>query len=190
MALGVQPLVNLVQYHNYWIDDGSGGRKQNPAFDANCRMLLDLKNETERNHARAVAHYCPQVEQFLRARGVPPTGLQVYIVVVPSSKAGQWGAGLEKIAGYLVRRNANFVSATRALERHTTIQKLARGGNRNPLVHLESIGLGKGSQGLPRKTVLLLDDIATTGNSLTACGQILSQIGVENVIPLAIGRTV
>jgi predicted amidophosphoribosyltransferase len=187
---GIQPLASLVEYHNYWIDDGQGGRTQNPAFDGNCRMLLDLKSETDRNHARAVAHFSQEVATFLRKCGLPPSDRNVYIVIVPSSKQGQWGAGLERIATNLVRRNANFVAATRALERHTTIQKLARGGNRNPAVHTRSIQLGKNWRTLARKTVLLLDDITTTGNSLNACAQLLTQIDVELVFTLAIGRTV
>ncbi|WP_227746359.1 ComF family protein [Burkholderia cenocepacia] len=185
----VQQIANLVEYHNYWIDDGQGNRVVNPAFDGNCRMLLDLKRDTERGHNAAVTYFSREVEAFLAAHGVPPPNLQVLIAIVPSSKQGTWGAGLEKIASNLIRRNANFVDATRVLERATTIQKLAAGGNRNQAVHQASIRIGNGGSKIAQKTILLLDDITTTGNSLIACADLLCRAGAATVMPLALGRT-
>ncbi|WP_186060977.1 hypothetical protein [Burkholderia gladioli] len=182
-------IAHLVEYHSYWLYDEDGDRYKNPAFDINCRRLLDLKHATERGHGAAVAHFSKSVETFLAAQGIPPPDLQVYLAVVPSSKKGEWGPGLDQICANLIRKNSNFVDSRRVLERVNTIQKLASGGNRNFSVHEESIRIGNGGNKVVKKTILLLDDIATTGNSLRACAAKLYEAGAAKVLPLALGQT-
>ncbi len=185
----IQPIAHLIDYHSYRIQDAHGNRIINPNFTRECGQILDLKKETERGHAQAVATFSQRVEAMLKAHNVPPANLLVHIVLVPSSTKGAWSPGLLKVGEYLCRRNKNFVDSLKTLERTTAIQKLANGGARNLDVHFNSITVRQPSR-IAHKTVLLLDDVATTGNSLNACSQILNMNGTLLVMPLAIGRTV
>jgi predicted amidophosphoribosyltransferase len=78
--------------------------------------------------------------------------------------------------------------ASGCLVRIKKIAKLAHGGDRSKNVHLESIevrnpGLIKG------RDVLLLDDVAKTGNSLEACAELLIKAGARSVECATIGKT-
>ncbi|MDR6383987.1 hypothetical protein [Paraburkholderia caribensis] len=181
-----------MDYHAYRIDADDGSRVVNPKFDADCKRLLDLKSVAERGHPYAVAHFSKMAKEFLASKGIPPPDLQVHIVVVPSSTAGKWSPGLLKIGEYLIKHNSNFVDSMQSLVRVKTIQKLARGGDRSVWTHSQSIALApKADKILARKTILLLDDITTTGNSMSACAEILTvQATPARVMPLAIGKTV
>jgi predicted amidophosphoribosyltransferase len=77
---------------------------------------------------------------------------------------------------------------TDLVRRHTSIQKLARGGNRNLHIHLDSIDIAAPNL-VVGKAVLLLDDIATSGNSMIACQQRLLEAGASEVLGLVIGQT-
>jgi len=44
-------------------------------------------------------------------------------------------------------------------------------------------------RGLKGKTVLLVDDVATTGNTMNECARVLKKAGVERVFCLALART-
>ena len=74
------------------------------------------------------------------------------------------------------------------LVRHSKIAKLTNGGDRNQEVHLQSIHL-ENSHLIEGKTVLILDDVTTTYNSLFACQKILLDHGAKKVNCLAIGET-
>ncbi|UIF86086.1 ComF family protein [Cupriavidus sp. UYPR2.512] len=185
----IQPINHLIDYHTYWTQDEYGNRILNPNFTRECGQILDLKKETEKGHAKAVVDFAQRLEVMLKAHNIPPLDLQVHIVLVPSSSRGQWSPGLLKIGDYLCRRNRNFVDSMTTLERVQAIQKLAKGGARNIDVHRQSIAVRNQAR-IAKKTVLLLDDVATTGNSFNACSQLLDTSGTALVMPLAIARTV
>lgn len=191
-SLGVIYAVeHLVQYHAYRIDGEDGRRILNPKWNSDCKHLLNLKSADERGFPAAVAYFSRIALEHLTGISLPPKGLQVHIVAVPSSAAGRWSPGVLRIGENLIKSNRNFVDSMRALPRIKTIDKLARGGDRSVWTHEQSIGLDDPMGRLPRKTILLLDDITTTGNSLMACAGILrTHAGVAQVVPLALGKTV
>ncbi|WP_310084182.1 hypothetical protein [Paraburkholderia phenoliruptrix] len=188
----IEPIAHLVHYHAYRIEDEHGDRIVNPKWNGDCKRLLNLKSDSERGFPDAVAHFSKKVGEVLAAHHVPPADLQVHIVVVPSSTAGRWSPGLLKISENLIKQNRNFIDSTRSLVRTKAIDKLSRGGDRSLWTHQQSVGLAEhAATRLARKTVLLLDDVTTSGNSLVACATILQQhAGVARVIPLALGKTV
>jgi predicted amidophosphoribosyltransferase len=87
----------------------------------------------------------------------------------------------------LARRNRT--DATACLIRHTTINKLATGGDRSIEVHLNSIKVQNPNL-IKDKRILLIDDVTTTHNSLFACKQLLLEAGAAQVYCLALGQTV
>ncbi|WP_173087643.1 phosphoribosyltransferase [Devosia sp. 1635] len=74
------------------------------------------------------------------------------------------------------------------LRRTYKIDKLAGGGDRSLKVHLDSL-CAENSDQFAGGTVLLLDDVLTSGNSLVACRQKLLDAGAKEVVCVALGRT-
>lgn len=186
----VQSISSLVPYHPYWTYDDDGDRIQNPAFNDDGRMLLNLKNAADPKHSQAVAQATALVQGALARLPSRVWSAQVHVVVVPSSKQKQWSKGLCAIAARICSGHGALVDNSEALVRVKNIEKLATGGDRGVHVHYQSIEISPAAQQRLRgKTVLLLDDITTTGNSLQACALLLKQAGAAEIFPLAIGRT-
>lgn len=168
-------------YNPYWLP----GRIRNPAFrrpeDA---LVLDLKDNFENGieHAR---------EQFLLASLELDCADDTLIAIVPGSTAAATNGGrpLGQVAGRLANWNGVLRAEVDALLRHTTIVKLAHGGDRRIEVHLASVHVSEPAL-VAGKDVFLIDDVATTGHSLLACRQLLGQAGARRVAALALARTV
>lgn len=179
---------HLISYHKYWINKEN--REKNPDFTQESGKLLDLKDIRKERQAIGLQFFTQKIKEFLPSSGFPIDRVRMHVVLVPSSTAGSWNPGMCNLVDRLCRMNGNFIDCKYALKRHTTINKLANGGDRRPSVHLESISLqAKYHDILNKKTIILLDDVTTTGNSLSACGLILMQHDVREIFPLALGRT-
>ena len=80
-----------------------------------------------------------------------------------------------------------FSVKPKLLQRHTAVPKQATGGHRSVEIHLDSIRV---TRNLTGKIVCILDDVWTSGCTLTACSELVEQKGVEHVYVLAIGKTI
>ena len=111
----------------------------------------------------------------------------VAICTVPSSNPENIETGITILAEKL-SADKNRIDRTHFLKRTKEIPKLASGGDRRISIHHETI---KASEEVSVKgmTVLLLDDVTTTGNSLIACRDILLKNGADDVIMFALGKT-
>ena len=189
MPTKVHPHRHLVDYVPYRIEDAEGNRIKNPAFTNDCRRILDLKDSSEKGHAKAVAYFSEATSCYVENE-LPFERLKIHVVVVPSSTKGKWSPGMLAIADHLIAEHRNLVDSRRALERTQTIAKLANGGSRNISVHMQSINItDRNASRLQNGAVLLMDDVATTGNSLRACVTILQQCDVAHIFPFTIGQT-
>jgi hypothetical protein len=165
----------LGEYHPYWHCKELG--EKNPQFDEWSRQILNIK----KNYDAAVNFFFPKLDALL-CQGIA-------IAVVPGHEpipTGQPPSGLVRLVGRLAVNGR--VDASSCLVRTQAIPKLATGGNRSVGQHLRTIALANAHlvRGRP---VLLLDDVTTTTNSLTACQQILAAGGAAKVKCLALGRT-
>ena len=61
-------------------------------------------------------------------------------------------------------------------------------GNREKDKTLETVCLHR-PEDIKGKDILLIDDVVTTGNSMSACHEILNKAGAKNVFCLALSRT-
>lgn len=147
----------------------------NPDFDEHSMRILSLKARQK----QAIASYHDIIEPLL--------GEGFSIAVVPPRRAARKGSGIGDVARRLAGNGR--ADATSCLVRHTTIPKLACGGDRRVEVHLGSIGVA-GVHLVRNREVLLLDDITSTGNSFKACRILLEQNGAVLVKCLALARTV
>lgn len=174
----------LGDYHKYWLDGGKTAR--NPNFDqAHSGLILSAKTPTHANHANAIRSFAGMIEQFTsRIDGQQ----QIELVVVPSHERGKISPALEKIAREICRINKRFSYRHGSLMRTKTIAKLATGGDRRLEVHLGSVSFTPHPR--YRWPVLVLDDVSTSGNSVAACADLITQHGIDVVGGLVLGKTV
>lgn len=108
------------------------------------------------------------------------------LVCVPSHEAGNKNEVHE-----LVSRLAEYgqrIDGSNCLIRYKTVESVKHGGDRSLSTHRNSIEVGS-HELVFRRSILLIDDITTTGNSLSACKSILENAGAFEVKTLVLGRT-
>ena len=113
------------------------------------------------------------------------------VTIVPShsSSNDNRDSGIAEVAKKLSKSKIDEVTdLIDVLTRFKTINKLSKGGNREITNHLNSINVNQELS--ESKPILLLDDVATSGNSLTACKQLLQEAGAKYVFCFALTRTV
>lgn len=162
----------IFNYHSYRLFG-----ERNPSFDSISGRLLDLKE----SKGDAIDHFFSVLD--------PLIGPNVTVCVVPSHSADKVTAnsGIGRIVNKLCA--GNRVNGVNYLVRHTTIPKLAHGGDRSCQTHKDSITV-QANPNLAGTSVVLLDDITTTGNSLLACRDLLLDAGAGKVTMLSIARTI
>ena len=153
--------------------------EENPYFDDWSEKLLELKNQTQ----NVVDFWCDELEQHWDKDFFA-------IAVVPSSSSKNKISGIHLVAKKIAKsRQVPINDATSCLIRYRDIEKLASGGSRELTVHLQSIEV-KNSHLIKDKNVLLVDDISTSGNSLSACKELLMKAGASKVKCVALGKRV
>lgn len=174
-------------YHPYW----HMGVK-NPHNDAQSKMMMDFKSEQDANHQRAVNHFSRLAVDkvgIMQVRGGRGRFVEYpfLIAIVPSHTANRISPALvnvaERIAG-VYQRGTIF----NCLNRMTTVPSAHReGGDRSIAGHMSTISTqGSNLQG---QNVLLLDDVKTTGGSLSACYYLLEAAGAGLIMPIALLET-
>ena len=90
----------------------------------------------------------------------------------------------------LITLKPNFLVIRNLIQRTSTIEKKSTSLSRinNALVELKTIALGNGVT-VKDKSIIILDDITTSGTTLIACKHLLMEAGAKKVIPIAFGRT-
>ncbi|MCA9277247.1 MAG: hypothetical protein KDA29_14590 [Phycisphaerales bacterium] len=165
-------------YHPYWIYTPAG-KEHNPAFDNHSDKVLDLKKPAS-DYRRGVA-----VDYFFSLMNPKlPPGLAVCFV--PSSDPKKRDTGMRDLARRLAA--ADRLDATDCLIRSKAIPALHSGGNRSFEVQLASLRVDHADL-IKSQDVVVLDDVRTSGNSLTACRMILLDAGAKSVTTIAMGKT-
>lgn len=90
--------------------------------------------------------------------------------------------------GRILCEDMGFINAIKCCNRVKFINKLSNGGCRDKEVHLNSIKIID-KEIISNKSILLIDDITTTGNSMNACQELLKQNGAKNVYKFALAHT-
>ncbi|MBV9850580.1 MAG: hypothetical protein JO250_12985 [Armatimonadetes bacterium] len=126
----------------------------------------------------------PQRLLFERLHPLLAEGIAV--AVVPSHIAYAVDAPIRELARRLAAEGGR-VDATACLERHTTIRRIIFGGPSTRALHRQTIAVVH-PELIQGQRVLLLDDIAKSGASLTACRELLYEAGAARVQALALGR--
>lgn len=172
---------HLVDYHPYWKLNEHGVKERNPACNADCRLIMDLKSRNPEDKRKAAArHFFNRVDAILAAG--------VAIACVPShdpNKAGE--NGIYRLAAQLAHNGR--IDASGCLVRHVLVAEKHSGGSRDPDVDRGSIRV-EHPELIRGRLVLLMDDITTTGGSLEVSSELLLAAGAIAVQRYALGRTV
>jgi hypothetical protein len=157
----------------------------NPAFrTATDGRLLDLKDNLDRGVQAAAEDFKNGLDQLALPKGV-------VLVILPGHEAkdSNEGRALARAARALAEMDDRYVVSVDSLIRIKTVPKKTDGGSRDIAIDLNSITVTNPST-LRGATVVVLDDTATTGGSLSAARRLLEDAGARRVAAVAIGRTV
>ena len=165
----------LDYYHTYW----KGGEK-NPQFNEFSNMILNYKKDEN----RAIMYFYDILNKVIR------NDTRYVVVCVPSHEANKLTSN-HKIIDLLCKSKPNLINGGHCLVRHKTVEKLSSGGRRDESVHIGSIKLVD-EKLLQNQSILIIDDVTTTGNSMKACQKIIETNvpSALRIVCLAFGRTI
>ncbi len=111
----------------------------------------------------------------------------IALAVVPPHRAYQAFWPVRTLAKQLAANGR--IDATGCLVRHTTIRRILFGGPSSRALHFQTIQVEEAAL-IEGRRVLLLDDIAKSGNSLLACREMLLAGGAAQVQAVALARVI
>lgn len=168
-----QQVNSLGEYHKYWLIRDV---QRNPTFDDYSNQILRLKDNLD----WAVQRFYDQLSPLIIAK-------ELCFCYVPSSTKEKRNTGIRRLAMKLAALHQR-TDATACLIRTKTIPKAALGGERSREIQLDSLIINQATL-IAGKTVILLDDVTTTGTSMEACRDLLLVAGAKTVYCLALGQT-
>ena len=121
--------------------------------------------------------------------GLFTTTKELIFIAVPSSKKNNPEHGPTMLANQVASNSTHFFCRNRCLIRTASRTAAHDGGDRSEAVQRETLAVGH-EELLQDKTIVLIDDIITTGNSMDAAKTLLLEAGAQRIICLTIGKTV
>jgi predicted amidophosphoribosyltransferase len=168
-------------YHAYRLISGA----LNPAFRKDSEgRLLDLKA----GNAVAIAAEANEMLTVLREVRLPRGSV---LAIVPGHLACDTNAGspMSRLVECLARQDPRLRSSVDTLVRYRDVEKMATGGDRSVRAQVESMRIRESSL-VVGATVVVLDDIVSSGHSMAAARELLMRAGAARVACVAIARTV
>lgn len=163
----------------------------NEKFDYISELLLRLKENDNKVRLHIEQILLNKIRDLILEYGVLGNSRSI---VIPSSKSEKKITLMDDIIHYVVSylnlkyyHKFNLKYYPNTLNRHTTIKKLAYGGNRSEEVHLSSISCNVKFK--EDEWIILFDDIITSGNSMSACCKILKECGAKKILCIALAQT-
>ena len=183
--LSFKEIMPLYDYHKWYIYP-NGIRQENPKINHITNLILNLKNEDKQKARQyAVSHFSEKISSiFLPLLD----STDVYFSLVPPHKKNGRSLGLLELVSAL-NAKFNFKNRSNFLNRTQTIEKVSQGGSRKKAIHLESIEVIRDVE-LQSKSILLFDDVSSTGNSINVCREILLNAGAKSVAMITLGQTI
>jgi hypothetical protein len=154
------------------------------------RSYIPVRTGMQDNHSKAIISLKNRQDQavkyFLNILGVLKD-CKFTICTVPGSDPGEH-SGTVELAEALAR-SPNITHASTILVKKYETLPLSQGGDRDPDTIQSSLRLNDNSGLIRNKTVLLLDDVATSWSTMTACIRHLKKANPALIVPLVLGLT-
>ncbi len=149
------------------------------------KLILSFKSGNQ----QAVDELYKQVNYFLNS--LMQKGESFYISTIPSSTMGKPHPGFPKLISALANSH-NIANPDRnLLKRIETKQPAHLGGSRLRSDQLRTMAVANHWKNIiPGKKVILLDDVTTSGNSLSSGIDLLTSNGANIIAALAMAKTV
>ena len=141
----------------------------------NTKMILALQDNKDPGRPVAVDYFFGELDRALSH--------QFPIAMIPSHDPQATSAGLVQLIQRLVANNR--IDAGSCLVRHTKVEESSYWKNRSMEKHLQSIKVINQAS-VENQTVLLLDDVVSSGNSMRACKKLLIDKGAADVVCLTL----
>ncbi len=159
-----------------------GGR--NPAFKSSPGLdgrLLDFKvgdNDAIKSETTVLLNAIEKLDL-----------LDAVVAIIPGHEAAASNRETPLArAAEAIAAASDYTAAPDSLVRTRSIDKLADGGDRSVNTHVTSMAIPDPTI-VRGQTVVIIDDIVTTGNSIAAARQLLEAASAERIAAVAIGRT-
>jgi hypothetical protein len=157
--------------------------------------MMDFKNPTCNGHQRSIPFFgnllINKVEMYhrqVRTGYLPLLAGPIQVAIVPSHTKGKVSDALMKIAGMLADKYPNVMTRP-LLTRIVDVPSSHKdNGSRQISHHMATIRVVTDNL-LPNIPVLLIDDVKTTGGSMSACYHLLEQAGAGEIYPIALLET-
>ncbi len=154
------------------------------------RLIYHLKHKDERRVFAYAAHEIARpLRRLLSDLAVPD---ETVLVTYPPRRA----KAVREDGFDQARRLAQVLSRTEDFAFASLLERISRGREQKRLGAAErrenaqnAYGLKERCPDLKGKTVILVDDLYTTGATLRACAELLTEAGAERVILATVGRT-
>ena len=159
----------------------------NQGTDYDSQTLVFLKSGNIYDQGRK-DEFCGRIKEWLNQAIRVVGGKQPIIVALaPGHQANSIGHGfLQEVVAKVVQANPHLQDGSNLLRRSETVPKATQGGPRDVDLHMATIQVTEAVAG---RVVYILDDVWTTGATLTACERLVASAGASEIKLLAVAKT-
>ncbi len=115
--------------------------------------------------------------------------INIMVIAVPSSTARNTAHGVTRLAQAIADKQPSHIACGNHLLLRTETVPSSHSGYRIKYTHEKTIAVTNPAQ-IRGKTILLIDDVVTTGTVIEVCREKLKKSGAAKVVCLTLGRTV
>ena len=179
---------------SYMIDFEPYRSGTNPNHDYDSQTLNFLKGGTVYDQRRR-DDFCDRINEWLSKylRSVIEEvggASSIVLLTVPGHQQDSKPKEFMLDTICAVLRKPEFVDVKSGhLRRTKTVQKSTEGGIRTESTHRNSIKVDD-SEFVKNKTVIIIDDVWTSGSTLRACASLVEDAGASDTKMIAVGKTV
>ena len=179
---------------SYMIDFEPHRGGTNPKHDTDSQTLNFLKGGTVYDQRRR-DDFCDRINKwlskYLRSVIAEVGGAtSIVLLTVPGHQQDSQPKEFMRDTICAVLRKPEFVKVKSGhLRRTKTVQKSTETDIRTESKHRNSIEVGD-SELVKDKTVIIIDDVRTSGSTLSACASLVKEAGARDTKMIAVGKTV
>ena len=176
----------MIDYHPY---HGGENRGHSPGSDSQTLVFIKSgllqQKDPQRYRAFRIRIYKWLVE-YVKNLG---DSSSIVVSIAPGHEKNSQPIFLRDIVNDVLKQFKCVKDGSHCLRRTNTVQKSTEGGIRTESTHRNSIKVDD-SELVKDKTVIIIDDVWTSGSTLRACASLVEDAGASDTKMIAVGKTV